>query len=214
MKARSTWPVWTVPASALMALILFTIVFEIATKGESILIKPENLLNILRQVSFVGIIAMGMTLVITLGGIDLSVGSLVAFLGGVGILFLNRLMAGNSSEWVSVLMSFGLMIVAGTLAGVVTGLLVSKGRLAPFIATLGGLAAYRSLAMALVAGGEYRADGTGLFGRIGAGGIPITGTNIAPNAPAPVPLLFTWPVLIFAVVWFVAYMIMSITLLC
>ena len=62
-------------------MIAFTIVYEFATKGESILIKPENLVNILRQVSFVGIIAMGMTLVITLGGIDLSVGSLVAFLG-------------------------------------------------------------------------------------------------------------------------------------
>ena len=39
-------------------LIAFTIVYELATKGESILIKPENVVNILRQVSFVGIIAM------------------------------------------------------------------------------------------------------------------------------------------------------------
>jgi ribose transport system permease protein len=199
MKSSTSWPVWTVPASALLALVLFTIVFEVATKGESILIKPENLLNILRQVSFVGIIAMGMTLVITLGGIDLSVGSLVAFLGGVGILLLNRMMAG-STEWVAVALSFGLMIIAGTFAGVINGLLIAKGRLAPFIATLGGLAAYRSLAMALVAGGEYRADSMVLFGKVGAGGIPIPGTNIAPNAPAPIPLLFPWPVLIFAAV--------------
>lgn len=211
MKSSSTWPVWTVPASALLALILFTLVFEIATKGESILIKPENLLNILRQVSFVGIIAMGMTLVITLGGIDLSVGSLVAFLGGVGILFLNVLVAGNASEAVAVAMSFGLMIVAGTLAGVLNGLLISKGRLAPFIATLGGLAAYRSLAMALVAGGEYRAASMELFGKIGAGGIPIPGTNIAPNAPSPIPLLFPWPVLIFACVAVAAWIVLNRT---
>ena len=98
MKHTTTWPVWIVPAAALLVLVAFTIVYEFATRGESILIKPENLLNILRQVSFVGIIAMGMTLVITLGGIDLSVGSLVAFLGGIGILFFNRLLAGNQRD--------------------------------------------------------------------------------------------------------------------
>src|SRR5262245_58767250 len=214
MKRSSTLPVWIVPAIALAGLVTFTILYEIATKGESILIKPENLLNLLRQVSFVGIIAMGMTLVITLGGIDLSVGSLIAFLGGAGILVFNGLLDRQAPEWMAVLASFASIVAGGLIAGLINGLLVSKGKLAPFIATLGGLAAYRSLAMALVAGGEYRSEGTGLFGRIGAGGIPIPGTNIAPNAPSPVPLLFPWPVLIFAVVWFVAYMIMSITLLC
>src|SRR4026209_2777572 len=103
------------------------------------------------------------------------------------------------------------MILAGTFAGVINGLLIAKGKLAPFIATLGGLAAYRSLAMALVAGGEYRAEGSGLFGRVGAGGIAIPGTNIAPSAPTPVPLLFPWPVLIFAVVAVVAWTIMNRT---
>ena len=89
-----------------LGLVAFTIIYEIATKGESILIKPENLLNILRQVSFVGIIAMGMTLVITLGGIDLSVGSLVAFLGGIGILLLNRLSRRHTPELMAVLGAF------------------------------------------------------------------------------------------------------------
>jgi ribose transport system permease protein len=211
MKSSSTWPVWTVPAAALLGLILFTIIFELATKGDSILVRPENVLNILRQVSFVGIIAMGMTLVITLGGIDLSVGSLVAFLGGVGILLLNRLIAGNTAEWVAVTMAFALIVLAGTVAGIVNGVLISKGKLAPFIATLGGLAAYRSLAMALVAGGEYRAAGMSLFGRLGAGGIPIPGTNMAPNAPAPIPLLFPWPVLIFGIVAFAAWILLNRT---
>ena len=211
MKRSATWPVWIVPAVALLGLILFTIVYEVATKGQSILIKPENLLNILRQVSFVGIIAMGMTLVITLGGIDLSVGSLIAFLGGAGILVFNGLLDRQAPEWMAVMASFVSIVAGGMIAGLINGLLVSKGKLAPFIATLGGLAAYRSLAMALVAGGEYRSEGSGLFGRIGAGGIPIPGTNIAPNAPTPVPLLFPWPVLIFAVVAFLAWMIMNRT---
>lgn len=211
MKRTWTWPVWSVPAAALVALVVFTIVYEVTTKGESILIKPENLLNILRQVSFVGIIAMGMTLVITLGGIDLSVGSLVAFLGGVGILLLNALLVGGANELAAVMASFALIILAGTTAGLINGLLISKGKLAPFIATLGGLAAYRSIAMALVAGGEYRSESKGLFGEIGAGGIPIPGTNIAPRAPDPIPLLFPWPVLIFAVVAFLAWVILNRT---
>ena len=41
MKRAATWPVWSVPAAALAALVIFTIVFEVATKGESILIRPE-----------------------------------------------------------------------------------------------------------------------------------------------------------------------------
>jgi ribose transport system permease protein len=211
MKNTTTWPVWIVPAAALVLLVSFTIAYEFSTRGESILIKPENLLNILRQVSFVGIIAMGMTLVITLGGIDLSVGSLVAFLGGVGILLLNALLARGTMEWVAVLASFAAIIAGGTLAGMINGVLVSKGKLAPFIATLGGLAAYRSLSMALVAGGEYRSEVTGLFGALGAGGIAIPGSNIAPNAPSPVPLLFPWPVLIFAVVAVMAWIILNWT---
>lgn len=211
MKRTAAWPVWSVPAFALGGLIAFTIVYELASKGESVLIKPENLVNILRQVSFVGIIAMGMTLVITIGGIDLSVGSLVAFLGGVGILALNALLATGATEWAAVLTSFAMIVAGGIVAGVINGLLVSKGKLAPFIATLGGLAAYRSLSMALVAGGEYRSQGTGMFGRIGAGGIPIPGTNIAPNAPIPIPLLLPWPVLIFAAVACLSWIILNRT---
>jgi ribose transport system permease protein len=211
MNRTMTLPVWIVPAIALAGLVTFTILYEIATKGESILVKPENLLNILRQVSFVGIIAMGMTLVITLGGIDLSVGSLVAFLGGIGILLLNSLLSRGTPELAAVLAAFALIIAGGVAAGFINGLLISKGKLAPFIATLGGLAAYRSLSMALAAGGEYRAEGTGLFGKIGAGGISIPGTNIAPSAPSPVPLLFPWPVLIFAIVAVVAWTILNWT---
>ncbi len=211
MKRTENWPVWWVPAAALAALITFTIVYEVATKGESILIRPENLLNILRQVSFVGIIAMGMTLVITLGGIDLSVGSLVAFLGGIGILLMNSMMKGQAGEGVSVAAAFLVIALGGIAAGLINGLLVSKGKLAPFIATLGGLAAYRSLAMALVEGGEYRSQSTELFSALGAGGIPIPGTNIAPRAPVPVPLLFPWPVLIFAIVAVVAWIVLNRT---
>jgi ribose transport system permease protein len=204
-------PVWFVPAAALATLLAFTISFEFATKGESILIKPENVLNILRQVSFVGIIAMGMTLVITLGGIDLSVGSLVALLGGVGILAMNALLGDGNTELFSVAVAFALILIAGTAAGTLNGLLIAKGSLAPFIATLGGLAAYRSIAMALVQGGEYRSASDSLFVIPGAGGIPIPGTNIAPRAIQAVPLLLPWPVVVFAIVAGAAWLVLNRT---
>jgi ribose transport system permease protein len=209
--AFSNWPVWWVPAAALAALVAFTISFEWITKGESILIKPENVLNILRQVSFVGIIAMGMTLVITLGGIDLSVGSLVAFLGGIGILLMNALLEKQTAEWTAVVAAGALIVITGTVAGALNGFLVAKGKLAPFIATLGGLAAYRSVAMALVAGGEYRSESKGLFGALGAGGIPIPGTNMAPRAAVAIPLLLPWPVLIFAIAAVLSWTVLNRT---
>ena len=238
---RAGIPVWFVPAGALVLLVIFTVVYEMATRGSSNFIRPENLINILRQWSFVGIMAVGMTFIITLGGIDLSVGSLVAFLGGLGILLMNsvitapevmaasvdaaaRLADGgepaagapgavavalartwtllrvDGSELTGVLLAMALMLTAGTLAGVVNGVLVTVGRVAPFIATLGGLAAYRSLALAMASGGEYRSASSDLFARLGTGGIPIPFTNVAPRAPEPIPLLLPWPVIVFTLV--------------
>lgn len=190
-------PSWFGPLLALVLLIAVTIVFELATKGRSDFVSPENLMNIARQWSFVGIIAIGMTFVILLGGIDLSVGSLVAFLGGLGVVVMNALIESGSGDISAVLVGFAAILVVGGLAGLLNGLLVTIGRLAPFVATLGGLAAYRSLALAMADGGEFRSESAGAFAAIGTGGIPIPFTNIAPRAPEPIPLLFPWPVLIF-----------------
>jgi len=193
-------PSWLIPLLALAALVAMTIVIELASKGRSDFINPENLLNILRQWSFVGVIAIGMTFVITLGGIDLSVGSLVAFAGGAGILVMNRLLelpVGEAAAWIGVAAGFAAILLIGTAAGAVNGLLVTRGRIAPFIATLGGLAAYRSFALTLTDGGEFRSASMELFPAIGSGGIPIPGTNVAPRAPEPIPLLIPWPVVVF-----------------
>ncbi len=211
--ASSRVPVWFFPLLALVALIAFTIGFELISRGQSTFIKPENLLNILRQWSFVGIIALGMTLVMTLGGIDLSVGSLVAFLGGVGILLMNWMIHRGRGELTSVLAAFALMLLGGTIAGAINGVLVTKGKLASFIATLGGLAAYRSFAMALVEGGEYRSASENWFNAIGTGGIPIPGTNVAPLAPTPIPLLFPWPVVIFILLGILTAIVLNHSLL-
>lgn len=240
-KWTAALPSWT---GALAALVLLVVV---TTTMNRTFISGENILNILRQWSFVGIIALGMTFVIILGGIDLSVGSLVAFAGGVGVLMLNTVleapkliaeydaavqaaathlpcsgfryalaklftslgMAG--SEGAAVAVAFLLIVLVATLSGLLTGALITKGRLAPFIATLGGLAAYRSLSLAIADGGEYRSASAGAFKAIGTGGIPIPGTNLAPNAAVPVPLLIPWPVLVFILLAVLAHILLTRT---
>ncbi|MDR0448052.1 MAG: ABC transporter permease [Treponema sp.] len=110
--------------------------------GVPIFITPANLLMVLRQVSYTGIIALGMTLIIISGGIDLSVGSMTAFVGGVAVFLLKRF-PDDSLFGVFIALIFAL--VFGTFCGFVNGFMVTKGRIAPFIATLGTMAIFRSL---------------------------------------------------------------------
>jgi ribose transport system permease protein len=101
-----------------------------------------NLLNIVKQASYTGIIGLGMTLIIISGGIELSVGSMMAFVGGITIYFLN-LFPGNS--FLAVILSILFALIFGVFCGFVNGFMVTKGRIAPFIATLGTMAIFRSL---------------------------------------------------------------------
>jgi len=110
--------------------------------GVPTFIMPSNLLMVLRQVSYTGIIALGMTLIIISGGIDLSVGSMMAFVGGIAV-FLLKQFPDNSLFAVFVTLLFALAF--GTVCGFVNGFMVTKGRIAPFIATLGTMAIFRSL---------------------------------------------------------------------
>lgn len=107
--------------------------------------SAQNLLNITRQVSYSGLIALGMTFVIAAGGIDLSVGSILAMTGVLSILGMNLLPPGM--ETLGVLTAFGISVGAGLAAGAVNGLLVSLGKIPPFIATLGTLSIFRSLSL-------------------------------------------------------------------
>jgi len=102
-------------------------------------LTPLNLMNIMRQNSMLAIVALGMTVVILSGGIDLSVGSLVA-LGGV----VAALLAGQGS-FVAIVGG----IASTTLLGVVNGLLVSHARLQPFVVTLFTASAARGLALSI-----------------------------------------------------------------
>jgi ribose transport system permease protein len=107
----------------------------------------ENIFNVLRGMSTIGIMGIGQTLVIVSGGIDLSVGSLLA----VSAMFTARLMTYHGvPPWVAVLAGLGL----GLFLGLGNGLLVTKGRINAFVATLGMLSIGRGLTYLLATGLE------------------------------------------------------------
>ena len=105
-------------------------------------LKFRNLTNILRQISYTGVIALGMTLVIISGGIDLSVGSMCCFVGGITVYFLNVC---PGSPLVGVILGVVVALAAGTLCGFINGFLTTQFNLAPFIITLGTMNIFRSL---------------------------------------------------------------------
>ena len=192
-------PPWAWPLAALVVLVVAVVVIEEFETGRSVFLKPENLRNVLNTQSYVGIVAVGMTFVIIAGGIDLSVGSLVAALGVVCIVTANA--AEGAGDVTATLAGFGAALLAGAAAGLLHGLLVAKGRVAAFVATLGGLAAYRSVALWLAESGEARYAGGNAFGRLANGGLPIPGTDLAARNPdLTLPLTIYWPILIFIAV--------------
>jgi ribose/xylose/arabinose/galactoside ABC-type transport system permease subunit len=109
-----------------------------------VFVSSQNLLNILDQISIIGIIALGMTLVILTGGIDLSVGSIVAF---TGIILAKALVSGFS-----VPASILLCLATGVGLGTVNGFFVSYGKLPSFIVTLGLMSAVRGATLYLAEG--------------------------------------------------------------
>ena len=112
----------------------------------------SNLTNQFVQGAIVGICAMGMSLVISAGMIDLSTGASVAFISGLGVTVLNS----THSIFLTLLFCLG----AGFLVGLVNGVLVTKGRIAPFIVTLSTMSAWRSVINQLGQGGPFTVDKT------------------------------------------------------
>lgn len=102
--------------------------------------KPANLVNILKQASINGILAMGMMFVIISGGIDLSVGSIVALAGVVAATF------AHPGEY-PLIVSIVLAAVIGALVGLFNGVSVAYGNIPPFIVTLGTMTIVRGMAL-------------------------------------------------------------------
>ncbi len=123
-----------------IALVILCIV-GIATAGDRFA-STDNLLTILRFASVVGVVSIGMTFVITGGGIDLSVGALVA-LASVWATTTGTQAMADDIGWIAMVFA---AIVVGAIAGAINGVLIAYGRIVPFIATLAMLASARGLA--------------------------------------------------------------------
>jgi ribose transport system permease protein len=132
----------------------------------------DNMMNVLTRTSFIGIISVGMTFVIISGGIDLSVGSMAALIAGSMIWLMNGLAAGVGGHTLAPLLILALGIVfalvLGGLFGCAHGVLITKGRIEPFIVTLGTLGIFRAVLTWLADGGALTLDNslTDLYGPV------------------------------------------------
>jgi len=127
-----------------MAFVLLILVVFFAIFANRFL-KTSNIFNVLRQVSIVGIIAVGMTFIMLTGGIDLSCGSIAGF-AGVGAAILMTQYSMNP------VLAAILMCILGALLGIVNGVFISKLDVPPFIATLGMMVSIRGLAYIITGG--------------------------------------------------------------
>ncbi|MFH1567056.1 MAG: ABC transporter permease [Gemmatimonadota bacterium] len=145
-------------------LVALLVLGAISAVASPYFLKVQNLLNILRQVSYTGTIALGMTFVIIGGGIDLSVGSLAAMAGGLAILVVNA--AGGGAE--AIALGILTALAVGLAGGAANGFLVTRFNMAPFVVTLGTMSVYRSLTLYFIDAGEYRSL-SDAYAAIGAG---------------------------------------------
>src|SRR3989449_813247 len=150
---------------------IYRFLAELAEKGAAVVLISSELEEIIGMCHR----GLGMTYVIVSGGIDLSVGSMAAFVGCLAILVLNGSFEAGWPEGTAVAAAVVCAIFAGLACGLANGLLVTKGRIAPFIVTLGSMALFRSLSLYMANAGEFR-SASSLFGELGSSaplGIPL-----------------------------------------
>lgn len=154
-KLKRLWssnPLFSTGVALFVMIILQTLAlgFEFDTIGHWFGVWSQNWINILRNNSGIGIIALGMTLVIVSGGIDLAVGSTLVAVGAVLMMLIDTGKMGillnlGITGPIAFMIAIILTILLGLMLGQFTGLLVTKGKLPPFIATLGTMKIFRSV---------------------------------------------------------------------
>lgn len=170
-------------AGTLIGLIIIVVTFSLLSP---VFWTLPNLLNILQQSSINAIIALGMTLVIISGGIDLSVGPTAALSAVLGA----TLMVAGVPVPLAVMATLGV----GALCGVFSGTLIAYAGLQPFIVTLGGLSLFRALSLIFT-------NGNPIFG------IPMEFRNLINSAPFGVPA----PILIVVAIALLLWVVMNKT---
>ncbi|HTV21503.1 MAG TPA: ABC transporter permease [Polyangiaceae bacterium] len=142
---------------------------------------PSNAINTLRQISMLGIFAIGISFVIITGGIDLSIGSVIGLTG----VLIAKMSSPNAPGlgyplWVGILVG----LAAALAIGLIQGLLITRLRLQPFIVTLGGMLLIRGLSQTIVEGGTISLGGSPLLG-LANGGV----LQLGLDALIPYPML-------------------------
>ncbi len=146
-----------------IALFVIMVIFTITTDG--IFISSRNISNLLNQTGYIAILAVGMTLVIVIRHIDLSVGFLAGFLGAVAAIAL--------AFWgMSVIAVIPMVLAFGVLAGLLTGFLVAQMKIPSFVATLAGWLVYRGLILLVTESTGTIIISNDAFNAIGNGYIP------------------------------------------
>lgn len=170
----------------IIALIFIMLLFQVLTGG--LLLKPINITNLILQNSYILVLAIGMVLVIITGHIDLSVGSIAAFVGAISAIFM--------VNWqMNPVLAVILSIVIGGLIGAWQGFWVAYVRIPAFIVTLAGMLLFRGLTMIVLEGQSISPFPNG-FQKISSGFVPDF-TNAATNIVAIIAglalsVLYVW----------------------
>ena len=181
--------------SVLGPIVALVVLVAIGAMMNSNFLGAANITNVLARSAFIGIIAVGMTFVITAGGLDLSVGSMAAFIAGLMILVMNAALPSMGVGVPIILLGMLVAVVAGILAGLLNGFLITTVGIEAFIVTLGTMGIYRSLVTWLADGGTLSLDfGLRTFYR------PVYFEGI---------LGISWPIIVFAIVVIIGELLMS-----
>lgn len=168
-----------------LGLILITIILTIMSPS---FLTTDNIFNVLRQVSINALIAFGMTFVILTGGIDLSVGSILALASALTA----GMLAGGMDPVLAVIVG----LLAGAAMGMVNGLIITKGKVAPFIATLATMTIFRGFTLVYT-------DGRPITGLSDAVSFQMLGKGYFLGIPFPVVTML--------IAYFVLYFILKKT---
>ena len=184
------------PSMAVIGPVLALIVLvAVGAMMNSNFLSAANITNVLARSAFIGIIAVGMTFVITSGGLDLSVGSMAAFIAGLMILVMNAALPSLGVGIPIILLGMVVALLAGIMAGLLNGFLITTLGIEAFIVTLGSMGIYRSLVTWLADGGTLSLDfSLRTFYR------PVYFDGI---------LGVSWPIIVFALVVIIGQIVMS-----
>ena len=146
-----------------IALVVIMLTFSVATDG--LFMSSRNISNLINQTGYIAVLAVGMTLILIIRHIDLSVGFIAGFLGAVAAILLTK---AGMPVWATIL----IVLACGALIGAIIGFLVTKMGIPSFVATLAGMLVFRGALLRVTSGTGTIIIPNKSFNAIGNGFIP------------------------------------------